>query len=138
MEQMNKKDILRAVKFTVISASAGLIQLGSFTMMNEILVWNYWICYLMALILSVLWNFTINRKITFKSAGNVPVAMLKVALFYAVFAPLSTWGGNELQAAGWNEYIVLALSMIINLVTEFFYQRFIVFGKTIDSAESNN
>ena len=131
-----KKEFVRAAKFTLFSISAGIIQALSFTLMNELLALNYWVSYLTSLILSVLWNFTLNRKITFHSAGNVPVAMLKVAVFYAVFTPLSTWGGSALEGAGWNEYIVLAISMILNFVLEFLYDRFFVFGKTIDTDKS--
>ena len=132
------KEFWRAVKFTLFSISAGLIEIGSFTLMNELLHWNYWVCYLTALVLSVLWNFTLNRKFTFKSAANVPVAMLKVAAYYAVFTPLSTLLGNYLvETAGWNEYLVTALNMILNFVTEFLYQRFVVFGKTVDTAEKH-
>lgn len=129
-----KKELVRAVKFTLFSISAGIIQILFFTLMNEVFRWNYWVCYLTALILSVLWNFTLNRKITFHSANNVPVAMLKVACYYLVFTPLSTWTGDRLTLIGWNEYLVLALSMLTNFVTEFLYDRFFVFGKSIDSA----
>ena len=102
--------------------------------MNELLQWNYWVCYLTSLVLSVLWNFTLNRKITFQSAANIPIAMLKVAGYYLVFTPLSTWGGNALTALGWNEYIVFILSMLTNFVTEYLFQRFFVFGSSIDTA----
>ena len=87
----------------------------------------------MALVLSVIWNFTLNRNITFRSAANVPLAMIKVAGFYAIFTPLSTWGGQMLETAGWNEYLVLAISMISNFVLEYLYDRFVVFGKSIDT-----
>ena len=133
---MDKKELMRAVKFTLFSASAGIIQLLSFTLMNEVFRWNYWVCYLTALILSVLWNFTLNRKITFRSANNVPIAMLKVAAYYLVFTPLSTWGGDKLTGMGWNEYVVLAVSMLLNFTTEFLYDRFVVFGGSIDTAVS--
>ncbi len=129
-----KKEMIRAIKFTLFSASAGIIQAASFALMNEVMHWEYWICYLTALILSVLWNFTLNRKITFRSANNVPVAMAKVAAYYAVFAPLSTWAGDALQGAGWNEYLVMALSMATNFITEYLYDRFFVFGASIDTA----
>lgn len=128
-------ELLRVVKFVLFSASAGLIQLLSFTLMNEAFRWNYWVCYLTALVLSVLWNFTLNRKFTFRSANNIPVAMGKVAVFYLVFTPLSTWGGNALTAMGWNEYLVLIGSMLLNFVTEFLYDRFVVFGASIDTAK---
>ena len=77
---MNKnQEAVRAVKFALFSASAGLIQIGGFTLFNEVFHWSYWVCYLLSLILSVLWNFTLNRRYTFRSAANVPVAMAKVA-----------------------------------------------------------
>ena len=102
--------------------------------MNEIFAWSYRVCYFTALVLSVLWNFTLNRNITFRSASNVPIAMLKVAGFYLAFTPLSTWAGGALTEFGWNEYLVLALTMITNFVTEFLFDRFIVFGDSIDTA----
>ena len=129
-----KKELIRAVKFTLFSISAGIIQVLSFTLMNEIFAWSYRVCYFTALVLSVLWNFTLNRNITFRSASNVPIAMLKVAGFYLVFTPLSTWAGGALTELGWNEYLVLALTMITNFVTEFLFDRFIVFGDSIDTA----
>ena len=134
---MNKRqEALRAVKFALFSVSAGLIQIGSFTLFNEVFHWSYWVCYLLSLVLSVLWNFTLNRKYTFRSAANVPVAMAKVAAYYAVFTPLSTLLGNWLVSTlGWNEYLVTALNMILNFVTEFLYQRWFVFGKSIDTAK---
>ena len=128
------KEVLRAVKFALFSVSAGLIQIGSFTLFNEVLHWSYWVCYLLSLILSVLWNFTLNRRYTFRSAANVPVAMAKVAAYYAVFTPLSTLLGNWLvDGLGWNEYLVTALNMVLNFATEFLYQRWFVFGKSIDT-----
>ncbi len=130
------KEFWRAVKFTLFSASAGLIQIGSFTLMNELLKWPYWVCYLTALVLSVLWNFTLNRRFTFQSAANVPIAMAKVAAYYAVFTPLSTLLGNWLVGAcGWNEYLATILNMLLNFSTEFLFQRFVVFGKSIDTAK---
>ena len=131
-----KKEILRTIKFVLFSVSAGLIQILSFTLLEEVLRLTHWISYLVALVLSVLWNFTLNRKFTFCSANNVPIAMLKVAGFYLVFTPLSTWWTAVLTGAnvGWNEYIVLILTMLINFVTEYLFQRFVVFGKSIDTA----
>ena len=131
---MKKKELWRAVKFTLFSASAGLIEMGSFALLTALTNWSYWPRYLIALVLSVLWNFTLNRRFTFKSASNVPVAMLKVAAYYAVFTPLSTWLGSYLaDTLGWNDFLVTALNMVLNFVTEFLYQRFFVFGKTIDT-----
>ena len=121
------------VKFTLFSLSAGIIQMVSFALMNELLAWPYWPCYLIALLLSVLWNFTLNRRFTFQSAANVPVAMAKVLAFYAVFTPLSTLLGNYLaEGLLWNEYLVTAINMVLNFVLEFLYQRFFVFNKNLD------
>ncbi len=128
-----KKELIRAVKFTLFSISAGVIQTASFALLNELLQLNYWVSYLTSLTLSVVWNFTLNRKVTFHSAANVPIAMLKVAVFYLIFTPLSTWGGDALVGLGWNEYLVLALSMITNFVTEFLYDRYYVFAGSIDT-----
>jgi len=134
-----KAELIRTVKFVLFSISAGIIQIGSFTLLNELLHLNYWVSYLISLVLSVLWNFTLNRKFTFKSAANVPIAMLKVAGFYLVFTPLSTWWTAVLTEPAyglmWNEYIVLVGTMIINFVTEYLFDRFFVFGKSIDTAK---
>ena len=128
------KEFIRVVKFTLFSLSAGLIEIGAFTLLNEILHLDYWISYLIALVLSVVWNFTLNRKYTCKSATNIPIAMLKVALFYAVFTPLSTWLEHWYTTGlGWNEYVATILNMLLNFVTEFLYQRFFVFGKSLDT-----
>lgn len=130
-----KKELLRSVKFIFFSISAGLIQILAFTLMEEVFHVTHWVAYLTALVLSVLWNFTLNRKFTFHSAGNVPVAMVKVAVFYLIFTPLSTWWTAVLTGPDflWNEYVVLIGTMLINFVTEYLYQRFFVFGKTMDT-----
>lgn len=131
------KEFWRMVKFTFFSISAGLIEMGAFALLNEFLHLPYWVSYLAALVLSVLWNFTLNRRYTFKSAANVPVAMLKVAAYYVVFTPLSTGLEHWYTASlGWNEYLATAVNMVLNFVTEFLYQRFFVFGKSLDSRES--
>ena len=133
-----KKELARTLKFVLFSASAGIIQIGSFTLLNELAHLTYWVAYLISLILSVLWNFTLNRKFTFKSANNIPIAMLKVAAYYVVFTPLSTWWTAALTEPAygvmWNEYLVVVLTMLVNFVTEFLYDRFVVFGKSIDTA----
>lgn len=155
MEKENiskKQNALMAVKFAFCSAGAGIIQTVSFTALNEVskrteifdfvpenLIENeYGLFYFIALFLSVLFNFTVNRKFTFKSAANVPVAMLKVFGFYCVFTPLSIWWGNALTNAGWNEYLVLAFTMLINLTTEFLFTRFVVYGNSINTAEKKD
>lgn len=127
------KEFFRALKFVLFSISAGIIQMGSFALMNELMQWPYWPCYLIALLLSVVWNFTLNRRFTFQSAANVPVAMAKVLLFYAVFTPLSTLLGNYLaEGLLWNAYLVTVINMLLNFVLEFLYQRFFVFNKNLD------
>ena len=124
---MNKSNFLQALKFTLFSVSAGIIQVVSFTLINELLHWAYLPAYLISLILSILWNFTLNRRYTFQSAANIPVAMAKVFGFYLVFTPLSTWLGALAEGAGVNEYIVLGVTMITNFVTEYLFCKFIVY-----------
>ena len=133
-----KKELIRSIKFVLFSISAGVIQVLSFTLMEEVLHLEHWVSYLVALVLSVLWNFTLNRKFTFCSANNVPIAMLKVAGFYLVFTPLSTWWTAALTGEPilLNEYLVLAGTMLVNFVTEYLFDRFVVFGKSIDTAKS--
>lgn len=133
---MNKKrEFFRTLKFVMFSISAGVIQVISFTLMEEVFHLTHWISYLVSLVLSVLWNFTLNRKFTFCSANNVPLAMTQVALFYLVFTPLSTWWTAYLtDTADWNEYLVLILTMLVNFVSEYLFDLFVVFGKSIDTA----
>ncbi len=136
MEANRKKEVLRAVKFVLFSISAGVIEIGVFTLLNELTCWSYWPCYLIALVCSVLWNFTLNRKFTFQSANNVPKAMLLVALFYLVFTPLSTILGNYLaEDLHWNEYLVTGINMALNLTTEYLYDTYVVFRGSIDTNE---
>lgn len=129
MKLTKKQNILQALKYLMFTASAGIIQFVSFTLLNETIHWAYWPSYLIALVLSVVYNFTINRKFTFKSAKNIPLAMTQIFLYYVVFTPLSTWWGEALTLAGWNEYIVLIGTMVVNFITEFSVYRFIVFRK---------
>ncbi len=132
----------QAIKFTLFSISAGVIQIAVFTLLQELIIkdinneygWSYFI----ALAMSVLWNFTFNRKFTFQASNNVPVAMIKVLLFYCAFTPLSIWWGETLTGIGWNEYIVLGMTMIINFITEFIYQKFVVFPKKKLSASEES
>ena len=133
----NKNELIRTVKFDLFSISAGNIQIVVFTVMVELLHITHWLSYLVALVMSVLWNFTLNRKFTFHSANNIPIAMTKVAVFYLIFTPLSTWWTAVLTGADfhWNAYLVLILTMLVNFVTEYLYDRFFVFGKSIDTAK---
>lgn len=138
MEKHNKiKEALRALKFTLISLSAGLIDAGSFAVMTLLSV-PILIAQPVSLILSVIWNFTINRKVTFKSAGNVKIAMLQVAAFYLVFTPLTTWFSGFALAQGLDEIIIKAITMVLNLVLEYLFCRYVVFKNSVDTAEAKN
>lgn len=133
---MNKKELLRSLKFLLFSVSAGIIQLGGFALLNELLHLQYWLSYLIALVASVVWNFTFNRRYTFKSTENIGRAMLLVAAYYCVFTPLSTYLEHALAGnLGWNEYLVTAINMVLNFVTEFLFQRFVVYRKSVDTNE---
>ena len=127
------KEFIRFIKFGIISLSAGLIEIGSFTLLTELTKMPYWPRYVIALALSVIWNFTINRKYTFKSSNNIPIAMLKVFCFYLVFTPLSTLFGNFLVSKKVNDYVVTIINMLLNFVLEFLYQRYYVFKGSVDT-----
>ncbi len=129
------KALFQMLKFTLFSASAGIIQAASFALFNELFHMRYWSAYLISLTLSVVWNFTFNRKFTFKSAANVPIAMAKVFGFYLVFTPLSLWFGNYAESVGINDYITLALTMFSNLVLEFLFCKFVVYRNNENTAE---
>ena len=129
------KELIRAAKFTVISISAGIIQIGSFTLFYELLEWKYWLAYLISLLLSIIWNFTINRKITFKSANNVPKAMAQLLGFYAVFTPVTMLGGQWIEGLGVPGLVVEIVTMILNFVLEFLFCRFVIYRNSCDTAE---
>ena len=129
-----KKEIIRTIKYALVAASAGIIQIGTFALLNEFLHLRYWLSYLIALVLSVVWNFTLNRRYTFQSAANVPKAMALVFAYYLVFTPASTWLEHYLtESCLWNEYLVTAINMLLNFVTEFLFQRFVVFRNSLDT-----
>ena len=127
-------ELKRTIKFTLFSLSAGVIEIMSFTLCNSVIGITPWISQIISQVLSVLWNFTFNRRFTFQSAGNVPVAMVKVALFYVFFTPLTAWLTRQwTEVWMWNEYIVKGLTMATNLVLEFLYQKYFVFKDTMDT-----
>ena len=140
-----RKNLWQVIKFTLFSVSAGIIQIVSYTLFFEVLHWAPWLAYLVSLILSVLWNFTFNRKYTFRSDADLKKGMLLVALFYVVFTPLSTWwtaaltgenpftGAAASEGMAVNNYVVQIGTMLINFVTEFLYQRFVVYRNSIDT-----
>ena len=128
------REYIRILKFVLFSASAGIIQFGSFALLNELTSWRYWPCYLISLLLSILWNFTFNRRFTFQSNANITRAMLLVLAFYAVFTPVTTWLGDWLaEDIQWNEYLVTIINMLLNLTTEYLYQRYVVYRNQIDN-----
>lgn len=133
---MKNKELIRTIKFTLFSISAGIIQILLFTLMNELLHLDYWVSYLTSLVASILWNFTINRKVTFKSSNNIKLSMLLVFLFYLVFTPVSTVLGNIAEKNEVNEYIVLAFTMISNFVLEYLYTRYVVYRNSCDTIVS--
>lgn len=128
---MNKKNLWQMLKYAIFSVSAGLIQTGSFILLYNVIFREktalYDLSYIVSLVLSILWNFTLNRKYTFQAVVNVPIAMLKVAAFYLVFTPVSTWLGQIAVDAGWNGNLVQILTMFANFVLEFAYFKFVVF-----------
>ena len=125
---------LRVLKFVLFSASAGIIQIGSFTLLNELTTWRSWPCYLISLLLSIIWNFTFNRRYTFQSNANITQAMILVLAFYAVFTPVTTILGDWLaEDLLWNEYIVTGINMGLNLSLEYLYQRYVVYRNKIDN-----
>ena len=128
------KELIRAAKFTLISVSAGIIQIGSFTLFYEVFSWKYWLAYLVSLLLSIIWNFTINRKITFKSANNVPKAMLQLLGFYAVFTPVTMLGGQWIEGLGVPGLVVEIVTMILNFVLEYLFCRFVIYRNSLDTA----
>ena len=127
-----KQQFIQFVKFLAFSLSAGFIQIVSFELFytwTACLPW--WPSYLISIVLSVVWNFTFNRKFTFKSASNVPVAMTLVLIYYCAFVPISVFGGKALEGAGWNGTLVTLLMMVINFLTEFFWDKYIVFNDKV-------
>lgn len=135
-EKKDFKEVIRAIKFTLISISAGIIQIGTFSLMFELFQWDYWVSYLISLLLSIIWNFTINRKITFKSANNIKIAMLLVLAFYVVFTPVSTILGHLATENGADGFLVEIITMILNFVLEFIYNRFVVYRNSCDTLKN--
>ena len=136
-----------AIKFVLFSISAGVIETISYFVLNQFPQIDKWVnlgsvfgnkyglTYFIALVLSVVWNFTLNRKFTFKSAANVPIAMLKVFGYYLVFTPVSIWWTVKLTNLRFNEYLVLLGTMAINLVTEYLFDRYVVYRNNIYTNE---
>ena len=137
-KKIDRVELIRALKFVGFSISAGVIQIASFEILFDAIHWIWWPSYLISIVLSVIWNFTFNRKFTFKSANNVPIAMMWTLLYYVAFVPISVFGGNALEDIGWNGTLVTVIMMLLNFVTEFLWQRFFVFRKSIDTQPAKN
>ena len=135
---MNKKSLWQITKYVFFSISAGLIQVSSFAIFNELCKFNYWLAYILSLSLSIIWNLTLNRRFTFKSATNVPIAMLKTFAFYLVFTPISTYLGDVADKAGINEYLILAVTMLSNYILEFLFYKFFVFRNQENTLKQKN
>ena len=129
-----KQQFLQILKFTGFSISAGAMQLLSFSILYE---WTaclpWWPSYLISIILSVIWNFTFNRKFTFKAANNIPLAMTLVLIYYAAFTPASVFGGDALEKLWGSDFgiLITVLMMVINFLTEFVWDKFIVFNEKV-------
>ena len=124
---MKNQSLIQFIKFTLFSLSAGVIQTVTFALMYDVIHITYWPSYLTSFILSSLWNFTFNKKFTFKSAANVPIAMAKLCVFYVIFAPLSTWLGQVVESAGVDGNLVFILTLVANFVLEFIYSKLVVY-----------
>ena len=136
MENNKKKELMRTIKFTLFSLSAGIIQIALFELLDKVFDLPWGVSYTSSLVASVVWNFTFNRKFTFKSAANVPTAMLKALLFYVWFTPLTLLGGDYLvEQMSWNKDLMTFICMCLNFVLEFLWQRFYVFKGSIDTCK---
>ena len=171
LKETDKKNssVWQAVKYFLCAASAGLIQFVTFTILSTVFdktgvtasmgkMWFFgemdkslFTATTIALGLSIIWNFTLNRKFTFKAANNVPLAMGLAFLFYVPFYPFQTWyvgavTGAIRDAIGqpeatWPSIIAEGTVMLINGILEFCWQKFVVFrmpkGKDVMPEEEN-
>ena len=158
MAEKKNETVIQAIKFVLFSMSAGVIQVLVFNLLtflfgyadlsnevlNQIVNANYGLKYIVALVCSVVWNFTFNRKFTFKSANNIPVAMLKVLAYYAVFTPvtavlgtMATNGFGWTEPGDWRQNVVLGVTMLLNLTTEFIYDKYVVFKESKPKEQEN-
>lgn len=125
-----------AFLFTLFSLSAGIIQISSFSLLNLIDSWSYWSKYLVSVLLSVLWNFTFNRKVTFKGTNNIYLAMSLTLVFYVFFIPITTILGNYFEKnLNVNGFLILIVTMILNFVLEFVYTKFVIYKKGEEIAD---
>lgn len=127
-----KQILLQWIKFIIFSLSAGGLQFISFAIMHDFFYWGYIPSYPIALIISYVYNVTLNREFTFKSATNLPVAIVKVTFYYIIFAPLSSWWGWKLENI-LNPYVILLGTMLVNFVTEFLFYNFFIFSGSVNT-----
>lgn len=152
-KRAKRKGVVQFIKYALCAASAGIIQIVLFSILQTVLPKDMgnihfivedmqlgtFIATTVALCASILWNFTFNRKFTFKDAGNVPLAMFLAFLFYVPFYPFQTWYVHTIKTllshhinvdgAG---IIAEASVMAINFALEFIWQKFVVFRKPKD------
>lgn len=150
IKREKRKTIRQFIKYALCAASAGIIQFLTFTILQAVIPDDGKTIHFLvedmsvvtfsattvALCLSILWNFTLNRKFTFKDAGNVPKAMILAFIFYIPFYPFQTWyvhtikellgASINIDAAG---IIAEGTVMIMNFILEFIWQKFVVFRK---------
>ncbi|MDE6442035.1 MAG: GtrA family protein [Clostridia bacterium] len=131
-----KQQFFQFLKFTLFSISAGIIQILSTTILHQWTGWllnYYWLAYIIGLTLSVIWNFTFNRKFTFKAANNIPLAMALVILYNCIIVVPLALGGDALVALWGDDWgiLVTAISLLINFITEFFWDKFVVFNAKV-------
>ena len=152
-----RKGVMQFIKYALCAASAGIIQIVLFSILQAVIPSNgktihfivedmdlvTFIATTVALCASILWNFTFNRKFTFKDAGNVPKAMILAFLFYVPFYPFQTWYVHTIksllvEAIGTDGAGIIAEGtvMIINFALEFMWQKFVVFRKPKDKQEN--
>lgn len=163
LKAARKKKAKRFLKYAIIAISGGLIQLTAYIILSDAIKldkhvsfdaiyqkqpWlteifydpdtgkTYGLSYFIAVSLSVIWNFTFNRKYTFKSASNVPKAMLLFVLYYAFSIPFNCWAIvqlNKLVVFPLSDKVILICIMLANGLPAFFYQRYVVFGRSLDT-----
>ena len=135
---MKNETTREAIKFTLFSISAGVIQIVSFTILELSTNFSYWPSYLISVILSVLWNFTFNRKYTFYGTNNVYKSMMLTLLFYVFFIPITTIGGDFLEKVhSWNNFLIIAVTMLLNFVLEFIYTKYVVYYKNVKEVDES-
>ncbi|MDO5025763.1 MAG: GtrA family protein [Trueperella sp.] len=119
---------LQAVKFTLLSGTAAVVEAGSYALFLALDLMPVSWAQAISVALSVLWNFTLNRKFTFKSTGNVPFAMLLVSLFYVAYIPISSVLAGLMDDAGMHPAVIKIIWLLINFVGEFIWWKYVVFG----------